>query len=179
MQTRRRVRSCSVASAAPSATHRTSATWTGSIVTCCCTAWARTWSAADPTASLPSHYPTGPTTARRRASGGRRRCGASPTPPPYMHDGRAPTLADAVQLHGGQARGREPITSNSARQISFDSSLSSRPCVRRDNQVHLWMRQAPPRWRRNGPYAASAAGAAGRSWASRRWSRPWSAANGR
>ena len=98
---------------------------------------------------------------------------------PYMHDGRAPTLADAVKLHGGQARGRELITSNSTRRISLGSSPSSRPCVRRDDQVRLWMRQTPPRSATKWPACASVVGAAGRSWASRPLSRPWPAANGR
>ena len=36
-------------------------------------------------------------------NGALRRCGAWRTPAPYMHDGRAASLEDAIRLHGGQA----------------------------------------------------------------------------
>ena len=45
-----------------------------------------------------------PTVARRpQANGARRRFGALQIPAPYLHDGRAATLAEAIKLHAGQS----------------------------------------------------------------------------
>ena len=109
-------------SAAPPAIARSWATSRGSTATCCCTTWARAWPTAAPTASTPRLPRPGPAPrpvplAEPRGTNASRPIGGAlrqewRTPPlwglrdsgPYLHDGRAATLEQAIASHGGEAQ---------------------------------------------------------------------------
>ena len=104
----RRVGRCSRPPAARRVINLDSAISTAFTATCSCTTWAMR--SATPAAitgpACPIHRPA----ERRAGSGVRRHSGGSATRAPYLHDGRADILEEAVALHGGEA-------SNSAKRF--------------------------------------------------------------